>query len=101
MSLKQTTFSSIIFILIDRFVLALIQFFVTLFLARLLEPSDFGLIASFVIFISISKLVIDSGLSQAFIREDNITPADYFTAFTINVLISILIYFIFFYQPLL
>jgi len=44
-------------------------FFVALILARLLEPSDFGLVAMVMAVIFITRFVSDGGLSSALIQK--------------------------------
>ncbi|MBE6062868.1 MAG: lipopolysaccharide biosynthesis protein [Clostridium butyricum] len=65
-------------------------------LARLLLPEDFGLIGMITIFISISTSIIDSGLSNALIREEKINDKECSTVFYFNLIISVLVYIILF-----
>ena len=60
-----------------------------IFLARILSPNEFGLIGMITIFISISQVFVDSGLSQSLIRKQNCTTSDYSTIFWINLGIGI------------
>ena len=60
-----------------------------IFLARILSPNEFGLIGMITIFISISQVFVDSGLSQSLIRKQNCTTSDYSTIFWINLIIGI------------
>lgn len=64
----------------------------TIVLARLLEPSDFGALAILAIFIGISDLLIEGGFVQSLIRKNNISNKDYSTVFTFCVLLSLIIY---------
>jgi teichuronic acid exporter len=65
-----------------------------IFLARMLSPDEFGLIGMITIFISISQVFVDSGLSQSLIRKQNCTTTDYSTVFWINLIIGIACYII-------
>jgi O-antigen/teichoic acid export membrane protein len=58
-----------------------VQFVVTLILARLLLPSDFGLIALLLIFTSVGNILIDSGFGAALIQRQRVTPDDEMTVF--------------------
>ncbi len=64
----------------------------TIILARLLIPSDFGLIAYATIFIGVVKLVQDIGLRQALIqkKEDIEKSAD--IVFTVNIVLGLIWY---------
>lgn len=72
------------------------SFIVTMILARLLTPSDFGLVALLTIFSSISTVIIESGFSKAIIRDTNPSQTDLSTVFFLNVFIATLIYIILF-----
>lgn len=61
----------------------------TLILARLLIPSDFGLIGMVTVFINFLVLFKDAGLSTATIQNEKITFGQISTLFWINALISI------------
>lgn len=74
-----------------------IRFLVGLVLARLLTPSDFGLVAMLTIFHSISFSFIDSGFGTALIRKQNRTEEDFTTVFIFNVIVSFIFYIILFF----
>jgi len=69
-----------------------IQFVLGLIMARLLVPSDYGIIGMIAIFISISQSVVDSGFSNALVRQKHSTEVDYSTVFYFNVVIGICCY---------
>jgi teichuronic acid exporter len=58
-----------------------ITFFLSIVLARLLEPKEFGLIGMLSIFTAIAQVFINSGLTTAIIRAKDTSPADYSTVF--------------------
>lgn len=94
---------------IERIVTQTIQLGLTLVLARMLGPEAFGLIGMLAVFIAISNVFIDSGFTAALIRKLDCDENDLTTAFTYNISISALCYFIlyvsspfisiFFHQP--
>lgn len=51
----------------------LLSLFTIPFLARLLMPSDFGLIAMVSVFINFGSMFVDAGLSRATVQRNNIT----------------------------
>ncbi len=79
---------------IDRFSIRIINFIVGIILARMLLPSDYGLIAMLAICISISQAVVDGGFLQALIQKDKIDEKDMSSVFYFTLLISIIIYFL-------
>ena len=72
----------------------LVQVIITIFLARILSPEDFGVIGLLVIFTELSKVILDSGFSQALIRKQDARQEDYTSIFYFNVFIGIFLYII-------
>ena len=56
-------------------------------MARLLLPSEYGLVAMLAIFLQISQVFIDSGFTNALIQRKNRTEVDYSTVFYFNIFI--------------
>lgn len=63
-------------------------FIVSLILARLLEPSDFGLISIALVFSGILDALVDMGFSSAIIQKDTVTDTQKSTVFWLNLLIG-------------
>ena len=66
-------------------------FIVTIFLARLLEPSDFGLIAIIMVIIGIASVFTDVGLGGALIQRRKVHPVHYSSVFYFNIVIGFLL----------
>ena len=81
-----------------EFFTRIFQFGVTIVLARLLTPKDFGLIALSLVVVYFIQLVIDFGISSAIIQKPEITPHHYSSSFLIVTFFSILISILFFYD---
>lgn len=73
-----------------------IQFLLSIILARLLFPEDYGLLGMIMFFISISQLFVDSGMTTALIREKTPKQEDYSTVFYYNLTLSVVMYVIVF-----
>lgn len=69
-----------------------IQFVISMILARLLTPADYGLIGMLGFFIGIASTFIDSGFSSALIQYNDRQNKDYCTVFYVNFGMSILMY---------
>ena len=69
-----------------------IQFVVSLILARLLSPADYGIIAMLGIFIAIADQFITCGFANALIRKEKCESVDYSTAFYFNLVVSLVCY---------
>lgn len=77
-------------------------FIIGIILARLLSPSDYGLVGMLAIFIAISNVFIEGGFAKALIQRSNCSDLDYSTAFVSNVVMSVIIYLILFiFAPLI
>lgn len=72
------------------------SFIIGIILARLLSPSDFGLIGMLAIFVAISNVFIEGGLAKALIQRKDCQDIDFSTAFVANVGMSLVIYFVLF-----
>lgn len=64
-------------------------FIVSIFLARLLEPSDFGLIAMVMVIIGIASVFTDIGLGGALIQRRRLHPVHYSSVFYFNIAIGL------------
>ena len=60
------------------------QFVLSLFIARILSPSDYGLVAMLGIFMAVAQTFVDSGFSNALIQKQGRTDVDYSTVFFFN-----------------
>lgn len=96
-SLKKKTVKGTIWSSIERFSGQAIQFVVMIFMARVLTPADYGILAMLTIFMAVAQSLIDSGFGQALIRKQNRTQVDNCTVFYFNIVISTVIYFILFF----
>ncbi len=72
------------------------QFVIGIVLARLLSPSDYGIIALPTIFLAIAQCFIDSGFSSALIRKPELSEEDLSTAFYFNICVGIFFYVVLF-----
>lgn len=92
MSFSQKAFSGATYLFIFSTMSKVILLAGGIYLARLLTPEDFGLIATLYIFFEISNFLIAGGLGIALIREIEISTADMTTAFYFNLLMSVIAY---------
>ncbi len=73
----------------------LLQMVVSIVVARLLSPNDFGVMAILTFFTAVSLVVVDSGFSQILLRKEEPTNNDYKTVFVFNVAVSLALYLLF------
>jgi len=79
---------------LGRFGGMLIQLIVTVILSRFLSPVDFGIVAMCSIFLSISEMLVDSGLGGSIIYFKDVKEVELHTVFWTNIAVSFLIYII-------
>jgi len=73
-----------------------ISFVVGIVLARLISPSEYGLIGIVLIFIAVFNSIVESGLGTALIRKNDCTEDDYNTVFHTNLILSVILFFVFY-----
>lgn len=73
-----------------------VGFIVSIILARLLSPEDYGLISLITIFISISSVFVSSGFGNALIQKKDADEIDFSSVFFFNIFMSIMLYIILF-----
>ncbi|MBB5622335.1 O-antigen/teichoic acid export membrane protein [Pedobacter cryoconitis] len=95
--IKNKTLNGVFWSFLETIGLQVITFIVSVLLARILAPSDFGLIALTTIFFAIIKVFIDSGFYDALIRAKDPSDLDYSSVFYFNVFISIVFYIILYF----
>lgn len=111
MSLKQQALKGAVWTYSQQFGTQLISFIVSIFLARILLPEEFGLIGMIAIFMGIGTTLFDGGMTSSLIRSESLEESDFSTVFIFNLLVSIGVYSIifvgapfiadFYHQPIL
>lgn len=91
-SIKKQTLSGVKWTALEQFSTQAITFVLSIILARLLLPSDYGTIGMLAVFMAVSGTFIDSGFGQALIRKPDIKEEDYSTVFYVNLSVSVLCY---------
>jgi len=85
---------------VERFSTQLVQFLLGIYLARILLPSDFGLIGMLAIFIGIGEIISDGGFFRALVQKSQVKNEEYSSVFWINVIISLSVFIcLFFISP--
>jgi teichuronic acid exporter len=98
LALRDKVISGVIWSAIERISVQVVRFGITIILARLLSPGDYGLLGMLAIFIALSNVFIDSGLGQALIQKKDADNIDYSTIFYYNIALAILFYIILFFS---
>ena len=91
-TLKDKTIKGTAWSAIDNVTQMGVSFLVSIVLARLLSPDDYGLIGIINIFTVVCTAIINGGFSSALIRKKDVTDDDYNTSFIVNLGLSLLLY---------
>lgn len=80
--------------LLERFAIQIIQFVFGVYLARILSPTEYGVMGLLLVFIAFMQVFIDAGFGKALIQKKNRNNKDFSTVFVFNILVSILSYIV-------
>lgn len=88
---------SMLWKLLEQFCSQGVSFIITIILARLLMPSDYGIIAIILVFINLAKVIINGGLNTALIQKKDADQIDFSTILWFCMFISVVFYGILFF----
>jgi len=94
---KRTIIASLFWKYCERLGTQLTQFVVSVVLARILAPDDFGVVALALIFIAIANIFVQSGLNTALIQKKDADDLDFSSVFWASLGISFIAYAVFFF----
>ena len=83
---------------IDRFAMQGVQFILGLYLARLLDPQDYGTLSILLVFIIFSTLFVEGGFSNALIQKEDRNRDDVSTTFSFNIGVALVLYTVLFFS---
>lgn len=92
MSLKKKGIQGVKWTLLESLIIQGLALITTIILTRLLVPEDFGLIAIIMVFLVVSRAIIEGGLGVSLIQDQKADKTDYSTVFIANLGISLLLY---------
>lgn len=69
-----------------------IQFVIAIILARLLSPSEYGLVSIIMIFITIANVVVQNGFSTALVQKKHSDDADFSSVFYFSLVMAAVMY---------
>lgn len=90
-SLKKKTVIGVGWSAVENVTRLGVTFVVSIILARLLSPDEYGLIGILTIFISVFNAIVDSGFTNALIRKQDARDTDYCTVFYTNLVLSLVL----------
>lgn len=91
-SLKKKTLMGLFWAFAERIGAQLVGFVVSIVLARLLMPEEYGVIAIVLVFINLCNVFVDSGFGRALIQKKDADDLDFSSAFYFGLALSIVLY---------
>lgn len=91
-NVKGMAVHGVMWTMVEKYSGQIIQFAISVILARILTPDEYGLIGMLAVFMGISTVFIDGGFSAALIQLKDRSGRDVSTVFYINVAMALLIY---------
>ena len=91
-SLKSKVFAGLFWKFAERISAQFITLLVSIVLARLLSPEDYGAVALIMVFITIANVFVSSGFGNALIQKKDADNLDFSSVFYVNILISLVLY---------
>ncbi len=82
----------------ERISAQVVTFVVSMILARLLDPSDYGTVTLVMIFITFANVFVSDGLGSALIRKKDSDALDFSSVLYFNVVLSLVLYTILFFS---
>lgn len=95
-SLKSKTISGLLWKFAERIGAQAITFILSIILARLLSPSDYGAIAILLVFITIADVFANAGFGSALIQKKDADDLDFSSVFYFSFIFSVFVYFVVF-----
>lgn len=80
----------------ERIAAQLITLIVSLILARLLDPSDYGIVSIVTILITLANVLVSDGFGSALIQKKDADALDFFSVTYFNIAFSVVLYVILF-----
>lgn len=98
--LKEKTISGLSFRFFERILAQFVSTIVSIILARLLCPDDYGVVAIVTIIITICNVFVSDGLGSSLIQKKDTDQLDYSTIFWFSLFLSFVLYaLLFFLSP--
>ena len=89
---KMTVISNLVWRFAERRGAQLVSFIVSIVLARILAPEDYGTIALVTVFTAILQVFVDSGLGTALIQKKDADEIDFSSVFYFNFVVCLILY---------
>ena len=93
---SNAVFSNFLWRFLERCGAQSVTFIVSIILARILEPTVYGIVALVTVFTNILGVFIDSGMGNALIQKKDADDIDFSSVFYFNIIMCSVLYFLMF-----
>lgn len=76
----------------ERIIAQVVSLIVSIIIARLLDPSEYGVVSIVTVFFAFANVIISGGLNTALIQKKDADKEDYNSVFTVSMVAALLIY---------
>lgn len=81
----------------ERITAQLVTFIITIILARILTPGDYGVVSLILVFITLADVFVSNGFGESLVQKQDATERDFSTIFWCSFSFSVVLYAILFF----
>ena len=89
---RRSVIRSLLWKFLERCSVQLVSFIVSIVLARILTPKEYGVIALVLVFVNIAGVIVEGGLNTALIQKKNADQLDFSTIFYSSIGVALVFY---------
>ena len=94
--LKDKVVSGLVWIFGERILAQGVSFLVSIVLARILMPEEYGIVALVLVFLNIADVFVSNGFGESLVQKQHATETDFSTVFYCSFVFSWLVYAVLF-----
>lgn len=91
-ALRNKTLTGLAWTFMERTGTRVVSFVISIILARILMPEDYGVIAIVLVFVNICDVFVHGGMGMALVQSSNTDERDYSSVFWISLCMSFILY---------
>lgn len=95
---KEKIISSLFWKLLEKSGAQIVGFIISIILARLIAPGQFGILALVTVFINLANVFVTGGLGTSLVQKKETDELDYNSIFYVSLAIAILLYIVIIYS---
>lgn len=97
-SIKTKAASGMVWAIGERLLTQGTLFLVSIVLARLLTPNEYGILAILLVFTNLADVLVTNGMGEALVQKQNVEDIDYSTVFLSAMILALFLYGLIFFS---